>query len=211
MAELQTTEYVDLAGIQNLYVAKVTQNSATTYEAETPREMAGVATLKKSVESTSEKVYYSNRTAYTVTTTADPVLELEVSALDNETLSYILGQNYDTTRGALLGGDIEPTQCALMYEYGKVNGDRVFCVYYVGSFSYPETEVQTKTDSAVHNGMTLTYTSSKTQKAFTNGGRVAFMEVDVPGGDIADAKVDLSSFYKAVMTPDVTVKATDTE
>ena len=207
MAEKQTTEYVDFSGVSNLYVAKVLQNSASTYEADTPVELAGVAKVKKSVESTSEKVYYSNRTAYIINQVSDPVLEIEMSAIDNETLSYITGIPYDTERGALLGGEPEPTECALMYEYQKTNGDAVYCVYYTGSFSFPEAENSTKADSPVHNGQTITFTSAKTQKAFTHGGRLSYTEYDVPKGDLENAKVTLTDFYTKVLTPDtVTVK-----
>lgn len=210
MAEKQTTEYIDLSGVSNLYVAKVLQNTATTYETDTPIELAGLAKVKKSVESSSEKVFYSNRTAYIINQVSDPVLEIEMSALDNKKLSYITGTPYDEERGALYGGDAEPVECALMYEYQKTNGDTVYCVYYCGSFSYPDAESYTKTDSPVHNGMTITFTSAKTAKAFTQGGRVSYTEYDVPKGELANAKVNLEDFYTTVLTPDTaTVKTQD--
>lgn len=211
MAERQTTNYVDLAGIENLYVARVSQNTGTTYEVDTPRELAGIASLKKTVESTTEKVYYSNRTAYTINNVSDPVLELTISALDNETLAYITGTPYDKTRKALYGGDSEPVECALLYEYGKINGDKVYCVYYAGTFSYPEVENNTKADAPVHNGMTITFTSTKTQKAFTNGGRVSYTEYEVAGGDLSSAPVKLQDFYTTVLTPDTIQAQTPAE
>lgn len=121
-----------------------------------------------------------------------------VSAIDQEVLAKITGQQYDAATGTLIEGERKNKYFAIGYKTKKTNGDEIYVWRYKGTFNIPEATHATENDGTDANGQEITFTGIKTTHKFTktNGGAKA-INVDL-GKDLAD----VTGFFDKVTTPD---------
>lgn len=196
-------EIVEYRGIEGLVAAEVTVDDNETgsghgYVTGTPFEIAGVAELSRSTETSSEAHYYDNMPAIVINSTGSDEVSITASAIPFDVLAKITGQNYDETTGAMIEGSRDTKYFALGYKTKKTNGDEVYVWRYKGTFSIPDSTHATENDGTDANGQEITYTGISTTHKFTKTGKGAkAINVDL-GKDLADVE----DFFATVTTPD---------
>lgn len=196
---MEITEY---RGIEGLVYAEVTSDDTSEYVTGEVKELAGVATLSKETESSSEAHYYDNIPAVVIDATGADTVTVGTSAIPLETVADITGQDYDETTGTFIEGERTPKYFAIGYKTKKTNGDYVYVWRLKGTFGIPSSEHNTEDDGTDATGQELTFTGINTTHKFTKTGKTArAVNVDL-GKDLAD----VSTFFDTVTTPD-TLKA----
>lgn len=194
---------VEYRGIEGLVYAPITEDSTENYTTGEVKELAGVAELTRSTESSAEPHYYDNMPAVVIESTGSDEVTATVSAIPLDVLADITGQVYDADTGMFVEGARENKYFALGYKTKKTDGSEVFVWRLKGTFSIPESTHVTEDDGTDANGQEITYTGIATTHKFakTNKGAKA---INVEAG--ADGKADVTDFFTKVQTPD-SVKA----
>lgn len=198
-------EIFEYRGVEGLVYAEVTADDDESYTTGTVKQLAGVAEIGRTTETSSEPHYYDNVPAVVVSSTGSDEVTCTVSAIPLDVLAEITGQQYDSNLGALIEGERETKYFALGYKAKKTNGKEVYVWRYKGQFSIPDSTHATEDDGTDANGQEITYTGISTTHKFTKTGkRAKAMNVDLE----AD-KANVSTFFDTVTTPDtLTAKST---
>lgn len=198
-------EIFEYRGVEDLVYAEVTADDDENYTPGTVKQLAGVAEIGRTTETSSEPHYYDNVPAVVVSSTGSDEVTCTVSAIPLEVLAEITGQQYDSNLGVLIEGERETKYFALGYKAKKTNGKAVYVWRYKGQFSIPDSTYATEDDGTDANGQEITYTGIFTTHVFEKTGkRAKAMNVDLE----AD-KADVSTFFDTVTTPDtLTEKST---
>lgn len=192
-------------GVEGLVYAEVTADDDKSYTTGDVRQLAGVAEIGRTTETSSEPHYYDNVPAVVVSSTGSDEVTCTVSAIPLDVLAEITGQQYDSNLGVLIEGERVTKYFALGYKAKKTNGKEVYVWRYKGQFSIPDSTHATEDDGTDANGQEITYTGISTTHKFTKTGkRAKAMNVDLE----AD-KANVSTFFDTVTTPDtLTAKST---
>ena len=196
---MKITEY---RGVEGLVYAEVTEDGTETYTTGTVNELAGVAEISRTTDSSAEPHYYDNIPAVVVESTGSDEVTCTVSAIPMDVLADITGQIYDVTTGMFIEGARESKYFALGYRTKKTDGTEVLVWRLKGTFSIPGSTHATEDDGTDASGQEVTFTGISTTHKFTKTGRGA-KAVNV---DMGLELVDGESFFTTVQTPD-TVKA----
>lgn len=198
-------EIFEYRGVEGLVYAEVTADDDESYTTGTVKQLAGVAEIGRTTETSSEPHYYDNVPAVVVSSTGSDEVTCTVSAIPLEVLAEITGQQYDSDLGVLIEGERKTKYFALGYKAKKTNGKEVYVWRYKGQFSIPDSTHATEDDGTDANGQEITYTGISTTHKFTKTGkRAKAMNVDLE----AD-KANVSTFFDTVTTPDtLTAKST---
>ena len=198
-------EIFEYRGVEGLVYAEVTADDDESYTTGTVKQLAGVAEIGRTTETSSEPHYYDNVPAVVVSSTGSDEVTCTVSAIPLEVLAEITGQQYDSNLGVLIEGERETKYFALGYKAKKTNGKEVYVWRYKGQFSIPDSTHATEDYGTDANGQEITYTGISTTHKFTKTGkRAKAMNVDLE----AD-KANVSTFFDTVTTPDtLTAKST---
>lgn len=194
---------VEYRGVEGLVYAEVQSDTTDTsgYTTGTVKELAGVAELTRSTESSSEAHYYDNMPAVVIESTGSDEVTASVSAIPLDVLADITGQAYDEETGMFIEGPRENKYFALGYKTKKTDGTEIYVWRLKGTFSIPESTHNTEDDGTDAQGQEITFTGISTTHKFTKTGKGA-KAVNVP----ADGGADVSSFFATVQTPDTVKK-----
>lgn len=191
--EKQVFEY---RGIENLVVARILKDSKQELTFDTPRKLAGVKKITKSVQTSSEPKFCDNKPKFMVTAIGNDDFAIDATALDDEEKAYILGSNYDPETGILLEGSEEPPYCAIGYIFKDTRGIERFVIRYKGMFGFPSDEYNTEDNSTNTTGNSLVYTGIYPEHEFeTDDGKKSFK------GYILNTnvkKVDKETFFSKI-------------
>ena len=191
-------EIFEYRGVEGLVYAEVTADDDKSYNTGEVKQLAGVAEIGRTTETSSEPHYYDNVPAVVVSSTGSDEVTCTVSAIPLDVLAEITGQQYDINLGVLIEGERETKYFALGYKAKKTNGKEVYVWRYKGQFSIPDSTHATEDDGTDANGQEITYTGISTTHKFTKTGkRAKAMNVDLE----AD-KANVSTFFDTVTTPD---------
>lgn len=198
-------EIFEYRGVEGLVYAEVTADDDKSYTTGEVKQLAGVAEIGRTTETSSEPHYYDNVPAVVVSSTGSDEVTCTVSAIPLDVLAEITGQQYDSNLGVLIEGERVTKYFALGYKAKKTNGKEVYVWRYKGQFSIPDSTHATEDDGTDANGQEITYTGISTTHKFTKTGkRAKAMNVDLE----AD-KANVSTFFDTVTTPDtLTAKST---
>lgn len=198
-------EIFEYRGVEGLVYAEVTADDDKSYTTGEVKQLAGVAEIGRTTETSSEPHYYDNVPAVVVSSTGSDEVTCTVSAIPLDVLAEITGQQYDSNLGVLIEGERVAKYFALGYKAKKTNGKEVYVWRYKGQFSIPDSTHATEDDGTDANGQEITYTGISTTHKFTKTGkRAKAMNVDLE----AD-KANVSTFFDTVTTPDtLTAKST---
>lgn len=192
-------EIVEYRGVEGLVAAEVlTDDDTSGYTTGEVFQVAGVAEISRTTDSSQEAHYYDNIPAVVVGNTASDEVTITVSAIPLDVLGKITGQYYDTTTGALIEGTRTVKYFAVGYKTKKTNGDEMYVWRYKGTFGVPDQTNHTEDDSTDANGQELVYTGISTTHKFTKTGKGSKALVV----DVAENKANVNSFFDTVTTPD---------
>ena len=119
-------EIFEYRGVEGLVYAEVTADDDESYTTGTVKQLAGVAEIGRTTETSSEPHYYDNVPAVVVSSTGSDEVTCTVSAIPLEVLAEITGQQYDSNLGVLIEGERETKYFALGYKAKKTNGKEVY-------------------------------------------------------------------------------------
>lgn len=207
-------EIQEYRGIRGLVYAEVikdnnltgTQSDPEGYVTGTVKELAGVAELSRTTETSSETKYYDNVPAIVIDSTGSDEVSINVSAIPFDVLADITGQVYDSDKGMLVEGERTPKYFAIGYITEKTDGTEVFVWRLKGKFNVPDQTNSTKNDGTDANGQELTFTGINTTHKFTATGKTAkAINVDQSVNPQTEA-----TFFGTVQTPDSVTAPTPT-
>lgn len=154
-------------GLDNLYVALITQDDASGYAAETPQYLAPSAEASQEPESSFE-VQYADNQAYDVMTAEGPTkITLNVTGMGLQMLATITGRVYDASKGIMLDNAGAAPFCALMFRSLKSNNKNRYYCFLKGKFSMPKEEVATLADKPDPKTLQMEFTAIKTVYKWT--------------------------------------------
>lgn len=193
------TEYRGIEGL--VYAEVVTDNNESEggYVTGQVKELAGVAELSRTTESSNETHYYDNIPAIVINSTGADTVTITCSAIPLEVLADITGQTYDVETGSLIEGSRQEKYFAIGYKTKKTNGDEIYVFRYKGTFSIPDSTHTTENDGTDANGQSVVYTGISTNHRFVKNGNKGAKAINV---DVAQDKADVSTFFDTVTTPD---------
>lgn len=192
---------VEFRGVDDLYIAKVTTDTAEEYAAETPELLSDFAEISKVVESGKATKYYNNKAKIIIKSEGSDDITIAVPVLALEKLSKVTGKTYDEATGVYIDGERTPEQYALGYRMKKTDGTWRYVWRLKGEFSnIPDESAASEDDGTDSQGQSIVYSGVYTDHVFTKGGAAKGVVAD------SDGVTDVSKWFDTVQTPD-TVKA----
>ena len=199
-------DYQEYRGIRGLVAAEVLTDDADAFECGVPFEVAGVAELSRTTETSNESHYYDNVPAVVIDSTGADEVTITASAIPFEALAKLTGQTYDAAKGMFVEGERQAKYFAIGYITEKTDGTEVFVWRLKGKFNIPDSTHATKDDGAEANGQELVYTGINTAHKFTALGNKTAKAVNVDTS--VNTGVKEATFFAEVQTPDtITVAA----
>lgn len=205
MLSRQLNEVREWRGVSDLVAAPVITDTAAEYVTGDVFAIAGVATISKAANSSTEAHFYDNKPMVVISSQGADNITVNVSAIPLDVLAEITGQYYNENTGGMVEGERVPKYFALGYKTQKDNGDTVYVWRYKGRFNVPDQENNTITDGTDANGQELNFMGVSTVHKFVNN-------PDPVTGEARGAKAynvnaslglaDLSTFFDTVTTPD---------
>lgn len=186
-------------GVEGLVYAEVTADTKETFTTGTVKDLAGVAEISKSTDSSNEAHYYDNIAAIVVSSTGSDEITVSASAIPLDVLAEITGQYYDSTTGMFVEKERDPKYFALGYKTKDTNGNDYYVWRLKGTFNIPDQTNATEDDGTDANGQELTYTGISTVHKFTKLTNKPAKAVTV---DTSVNPVDETTFFGTVQTPD---------
>lgn len=134
---MDTTETIvrsRTCGCKDIYVAILTQNTATAYVAQTPVKLARAIKAKIDEKWTSETIYSDDGTEEVISSYEGTEVELEVNALAPQDRMLLFGQLYEN--GFLTkSSEDKAREVAIGWRERKLNGKYEFRWLYAGKFA----------------------------------------------------------------------------
>lgn len=207
---------VEGRGASDLVYALVTEDSSENYSTGEVKHLLPLATLTKTTETSSEPHYYDNVAAITINAEGADEIGITGALIDLETLAEITGKSYDPTTGVFSDAPAIPPYVALGYKSQNSDGSEYYAWRLKGTFAIPDETANTKDDGTEGVGTELTYTGIYTEHVFEKGKATADeggasatytpaqckgVKINIPNG-----KIDTTTFFDTVATPDTLVK-----
>lgn len=161
---------VEFRGCKRLVFAEVTADGAT-YETGAVKELAPVAEISKTVETSSEAKYYDNKAAIVINSEGADTVTFTIAVPTDEVLAEITGRTFDATKKMFIESEREQKYFAVGYILGEKGegDDERFVWRYKGTFNVPDETAATENDGTDTNNMSLEFTGIYTDHVFTNG------------------------------------------
>jgi phi13 family phage major tail protein len=195
-------EYKSRIGLDSLYVAEVTADSASAYTAGTPEVFAPAAEASQE-PATSFAIQYADDQPYDVMTgEGETKITISVTNIPPEMLAWITGKVFDAASGRVWDDKAEAPYFALGFRSLKANGSYRYYWFLKGKFDMPKEEMTTKGDSPEPKTLALTYTAIFTTYAFDVG--AVNNNVKRVFGDEDTTNFSATGWFSQVQTPVVT-------
>lgn len=192
-------EIKEWRGIRGLVAAEVLVDDNTAYECGAPFEVAGVAELSRTTDTSSEPHYYDNIPAVIIDSTGSDEVTISASAIPLDVLAKVTGQFYDENKGMFVEGERDSKYFAIGYITEMTDGTEIFVWRLKGKFSVPDSTHATKDDGTEANGQEIVFTGINTSHKFTANGKTA-KAVNI-NTKVNTAVVE-TEFFTEVQTPD---------
>lgn len=155
MSETKTIVRSRTKSFRDIHVARVKENTATSYATDTPVKLARAIKGKISDKFTTEKIYSDDTVEDTAQTYEGTEVELEVNSLAPQDKALVFGQLYEN--GFLVKNkEDKAPEVAVGYRAKKLNGKYEFVWLYVGTFGQGfEDNYETEADKATTQTATL--------------------------------------------------------
>lgn len=193
-------KYSEFVGVDNLYYALVTADTASGYTAGAVTYLAPVAEIAGTPTINNITSYYDNQAAINYTVEGKTELKLTVANVDAETLAILLGKYFDDASGRTYDdGEPNPPDVAIGFRYNMGNSNYRYYWYLKGTISGGSENAVTKKENVEPKPYELTFTAVNTTYEFTLG-------ADSKGvkrvfGDTADAAFVATGWFDQVQTP----------
>lgn len=203
-------EIFEFRGIDNLFVAEVTTDTAEAFTCSKPEHLSPVAEIGKSTDSSSEAHYYDNKAMIVVDAESADTITIIMAPPELKKLAQIIGKSFDETTGMMVDSQRQNKYFAIMYRTKGTDGAYRYVSRLKGRFNIPDESNATENDGTDTTNTSITFTGIYTTHEFAKG--VYDGKQWVKGsakGVVVDTrydKTDVSKFFDEVATPD-TIKA----
>jgi len=200
---VNSDEYKSVVGVEDVYVALVTQDNAAGYVADVPEYFAPVSEASAEAENSQETQYADNQPFDVLTSEGPTKITLTTTNIPIEILAKYLGKVFDTVSGRMFdqGGGATPPDAALAFRAMKSNGSYKYFQYLKGKFSIPKDEAATKEAKATPKPQQIVFTAMNTIYEFDLGDINGTVKRIV--GDEDSTNFDGSTWFDAVQTPSI--------
>jgi phi13 family phage major tail protein len=196
------TNKKSFVGVDSIYYALITQDDADAYAAETPSAFAPAMNIKGSPKSNALTQYADNQPFDSMSSEGETELELEVTGLPLDIQAEILGRVYDAATGRMFDNGGTPPELALGFRAKKRGGDYRYYWFLKGTFTSPEEEQATETDTPDPKSTTLKFTAIRTIYQFDLLGDASLMDsVKRVVGETSDSNFSATGWFDAVQSP----------
>ena len=196
----------EFRGCKRLVYAEVTADGAT-YETGEVKELAPVAEISKTVETSSEAKYYDNKAAIVVNSEGADTVTFTIAVPNDEVLADVTGRTYDAEKKMFIESTRQQKYFAVGYILGeKGDGDDERYVWrYKGTFNIPDETSATESDGTDTNNMSLEFTGIYTDHEFANGKGTGVKGAAKASFIRASANIATADeWFTEVATPDTT-------
>lgn len=195
-------EYKSRIGLDSLYIAEVTEDSATAYTADTPEYLAPAAEASQAPATNAATQYADDQPYDSMVIEGETVISLTVTGIPPEMQAKLLGRQFDAVSGRVFDNPgATPPYFALSFRSLKSNGSYRYFQYLKGRFSSPTEETTTKADSPDPKTTQLTYTAIPTVYNFDIG--ATDEPVKRVYGDSDTTNFVATGWFTAVQTPSI--------
>lgn len=214
MADITKKKVIEGRGASDLVYALVTSDTDEEYTTGEVKHLIPLATITKTTETSSESHYYDNVAAVSISSEGTDEISITGALIDLETLAEITGKSYDPTTGLYSDAPATTPYVALGYKSQNSDGSEYYAWRLKGTFSIPDETANTKDDGTEGVGTELTFTGIYTTHVFQKGraikgtsDSVTYEPAQSKGVkiDVPSDKVDVSTFFDTVATPDTIV------
>lgn len=205
-------EIFEFRGIDNLYVAEVTTDTAEEFACSTPEHLSPVAEIGKSTDSSSEAHYYDNKAMIVVDSESADTITITMAPPELKKLAQIIGKSFDDTTGMMVDSQRQNKYFAIMYRTKGTDGAYRYVSRLKGRFNIPEESNATENDGTDTTNTSITFTGIYTTHEFTKGvyDGTKWVKGSAKGVvvDTRYAKANVSTFFESVQTPDTVTAGT---
>ena len=210
-------EVFEYRGVEGLVIAEILTDDNEEgggYKTGTVEELAPVAEIGKTVETSSEPKYYDNIPMMNVDGEGPDTITITCAGLLLEKYAKITGRSYDPETGALIEGPRKTRYFAVGYKTKDTDGKYRYVWRLKGTFGIPDEANRTVDAGTETNNTTLTYSGIYTTHKFAKGelGTDGKTWVPAPAKAVVvsdrENLANLTDFFKTVTTPDTLAKKT---
>lgn len=159
---INADEYKSVIGLDQIYFALVTADTAAAYTAGTPAVLAPAAEISMKPVSSQETQYADNQAYDVFASEAETDMEITLTGVPSATIATLLGSTLDVASGRVYDNGGTPPYCALGFRAMKSNGKYRYYWFQKVRFSPPEEGAVTKADKATPKTIKLACKAIKT-------------------------------------------------
>jgi phi13 family phage major tail protein len=189
--------YTVVKGVDKLYYAKVIQDDAFGYVADTPVALAPMKTSVQTPAVNSKTEYYDNQPFLVLMAEGETKIKMDVTRLPLSVQADILGKVYDSTTDSLYDNGSIPPDCALGFRAKNSDGTYTMIWYFKGKFAPFVEEANAETDTPDPKGISLEFTAIRTTYQFALNGSVT----DATKRRISTKQADMATWFNHVQVP----------
>jgi phi13 family phage major tail protein len=194
-------EYKSLIGLDQIYVALMTADSAAAYTAGTPEILAPAVDIALTPVSSQETQYADNQPYDVFSSEAETDMVITLTGMPSEMEALILGSVFDVASGRVFNNGGTPPYVAIGFRALKSNGKYRYYWLQKVQFSPPEAGAVTKADKATPKTTQLNAKAIKTIYKW-NLGSVTDSVKDVHGDEDTD-NFSATGWFSQVQVPSV--------
>lgn len=189
-------------GLKDFYIAQITENTTTSYVADTPFLLARAIEAKTTTKIDSQAEYSDNTTEYISSEFEEGTIELDVNDLSPYAKSVLFGHKYNPTTGLLnLNINDVSNPVAVGWRATRSNGcKQQLCWYYAVVFTPADQNFETASDKS--KAQTQTIKGTFTGRAVDGAYGIVLDEEYLASGTSATQL--LNTWFSQVVEPDAT-------
>jgi len=189
-------------GVDKIYFALVTEDTASAYTAGAPAVFAPAMNIAQAPKSNSKVQYADNQPFDSMSSEGETELDIEVTGVQLDTLAAVLGRVYNTAVGRMFDNGGTPPDVALGFRAKMRGGFYRYYWFLKGVFSSPPEEVASDTDTPDPKSIKLKFTAVRTIRQFALDGSITD-SVKRLIGDTSDTTFVATTWFDAVQTPTI--------
>jgi len=194
-------EYKSIIGLDSIYVAEVTVDSAADYTSGTPEILAPAAEISMKPVASQETQYADNQPYDVFQSEAETDMEITLTGVPSEMLAKILGSVFNAASGRIYDNAGTPPWMALGFRSMKSNGKYRYYWFQKVQFSPPEDGAVTKADKATPKTVRLICKAIKTVYKWNLGTKTDAVKRVI--GDEDTTNFSATSWFAQVQVPGV--------
>jgi len=185
-------------GLDNIYAAEVTEDSATAFTTGTPFHLIPAGEMSVTVDNESTEFYFDNTVFAEVGREGSSELTITGAGLRAAAIANLNGKSVDSTTGAVIDdGNYHVKYYALGARKKNIDGTFEMFWFAKGTFKIPDESAKTEDDSTDASGNELTYTAIRTTHLF-NGNTHKRVIIDTETTAVKSGE----DWFAQVVTPD---------